>query len=87
MMNNIIQNPINHYGMTKSFIYYRNSTEHCTFLLQWLLLRCTFIICQQYHCFLLINLQNTHPVTAIFDFTYKIKTIAIEMLTIKKNDR
>ena len=34
MMGNIIQNPINHYGMTKSFIYYRNCTEHCTFLLQ-----------------------------------------------------
>ena len=32
---NIIHNPINPYGNTKSFIYYRNSssnsTEHCTF--------------------------------------------------------
>ena len=34
MMGNIIQNPINHYVMTNSFIYYRNSTEHCKFLLQ-----------------------------------------------------
>ena len=84
MMGNIIQNPINHYGMTKSFIYYRNSTEHCTFL--------TVTVIEMYIYYLsTISLFSIDQFTEYSSsdrhfgfYLTKIKTIVIEMLTIKK---